>query len=75
MLLGRLNSFCVFRGQLQITKAVVMATGGLGQVYRHTTNPTVATGDGFAIAHRAGARTAAYGVMSYDLTPLLKRSW
>ena len=37
-------------------EAVVMATGGLGQVFKHTTNPTVATGDGFAIAHRAGAR-------------------
>jgi len=37
-------------------QAVVMATGGLGQVFRHSTNPVVATGDGFAIAHRAGAR-------------------
>jgi L-aspartate oxidase len=36
-------------------RAVVLATGGLGQVYQRTTNPAVATGDGMAIAWRAGA--------------------
>ncbi|MHB8173333.1 MAG: L-aspartate oxidase [Nitrospirota bacterium] len=36
-------------------RAVVLATGGLGQVFQRTTNPEVATGDGFAIAYRAGA--------------------
>jgi L-aspartate oxidase len=39
-------------------RAVILATGGLGQVFEATTNPEVSTGDGLALALRAGAEVA-----------------
>jgi L-aspartate oxidase len=38
-----------------LARAVVLATGGMGQIYSSTTNPSVSTGDGVALALRAGA--------------------
>ncbi len=39
-----------------LAQAVVLATGGIGRVYRHTTNPREVTGDGLAMAARVGAK-------------------
>lgn len=59
---GRLHAF--------LARAVVLATGGAGHLYTNTTNPEVATGDGVAVAYRAGAEIADVEFVQFHPTSL-----
>ena len=68
--LGAITHHPKFGLQVIWASATILASGGCGQIWRESTNPPVATGDGLAMAYRAGAELADMAFMQFHPTTL-----
>tara|TARA_Y100000589_G_scaffold254639_2_gene243496 strand:+ start:3916 stop:5496 length:1581 start_codon:yes stop_codon:yes gene_type:complete len=68
--LGAITHHPKYGLQVIWAKATIIASGGAGQVYRESTNPRVSTGDGLAIAYRAGVTLQDMAFMQFHPTTL-----
>lgn len=73
---GRVAGVLLYDGAYKIikTRNIVICTGGIGGIYTHSTNPALATGDGIAAAHRAGAKIEKMEFIQFHPTGLYEKN-
>ncbi len=60
--------------QLQLASCVILSTGGCGQLFKNTTNPSIATGDGVVLAMKKGARVKGMNYIQFHPTAFYQKN-